>query len=93
MGVGCRPKGTPLPFRCSVRFPLNPLEFNDLTAESTQPPRTKRRVQGTFLQVTPPHARPAPAPPPNPPLAADTSEFSGSFSPDPPKGRTLSISG
>ena len=28
MGVGCPSKGTPLPFWCSVRFPLIPLEFN-----------------------------------------------------------------
>ena len=32
MGVGCPSKGTPLPFWCSVRFPLIPLEFNDFAA-------------------------------------------------------------
>mgnify|MGYP005656951857 CR=1 FL=1 len=58
-------------------------DLSDLTAESTQPPRTKRRVHAPSLPVTSPHVMPATAPPLNQPLAAaDTSEVSSSFSSD-----------
>ena len=59
-------------------------DLSDLTAEPPPPPRTKRRVHAPPLPVTSPHMLPATAPPPNPLLPVDTSEFSGSLSPDPP---------